>query len=179
MRSMPEPLPCRSVAEAHLYLDLIGAERAGRAQRLEARGDDLVSVYTVTLDGRRREIAFLSPEDPLGVRGFGGAEASEIIDPAQWILHADRLAASVPGDPSQVQPAGHAEVARRLEEAARCLDEVQKFLPKGQEAMPAEVFGTPVGKVTYLRDPGRFRRSRLEAVARTYREIAQRFAGAS
>jgi len=175
---MPDPLPCRSVAEAHLYLDLLGAPREDRDHRLEAWGDDLVSVYTVSMDDERYEVGFLSPEDPLGVIGFGGDEPSEIIDPGQWILHAGRLAASVPADPAQVEPARRPAVAQRLEEAARCLDEAAKFIPPGEDKMPPGAFWTPVGNLAYTREPGRFRRSRLEAVAATYREIAGRFTGA-
>ena len=87
---MNDVRPCRSVAEAHLFLDLLGAPRESRQQRLVAEGNDLVSVYTVLVDGQEAEFRFLVPDDPLGSDDFGGPEPSKLIDPGQWLLHADR-----------------------------------------------------------------------------------------
>jgi hypothetical protein len=41
--------------------------------------------------------------------------------------------------------------------------------------MPTDAFWTPIGKITYLKEVGRFRRLRLEAMAGVYRDVARRF----
>jgi hypothetical protein len=171
---MINPLPCRSVAEAHLFLDLIGCDPKERHHRLEDWDDKLVAVYLCVLDGEPRTFWFESPENPL-IEGFGGDEPSQIIDPGQFLLHANRLAKSVPGDPSDLDSSAHSIAAQRLDEAADSIDEVIKFIPEGEHKVPEDAFFTPLGKVTYMQEPGRFRRSRLEAVAQTYRSIANRF----
>jgi hypothetical protein len=150
--------------------------REGRSQRLESWGDELVSIYTGVVDGREVEIPFVAPEEPL-VEGFGGEEPSELLDPAQWLLHADRMAASVPSSPEGLEPDAVAEAARRLERAAACLEEVIKFVPDGERQIPLEAMWTPIGKVTWMKEPGRFGSARLQAVADTYRKIAGQFSG--
>ncbi|MBW1881083.1 MAG: hypothetical protein JRJ84_22245 [Deltaproteobacteria bacterium] len=171
---MAHPLPCRSVAEAHMFLDLIGCDRRERHHRLEDWDDTLISVYVCMLDGEPRTFWFESPENPL-IEGFGGDEPSQIIDPGQFILRADRLSKSVPSNPGDLDPSAHSVAAQRLDEAADCIDEVIKFIPEGEHQVPQEAFFTPIGKVSYMEEPGRFRRARLEAVGQTYREIAARF----
>jgi hypothetical protein len=171
---MAHPLPCRSVAEAHLFLDIIGCDPRQRDHRLEDWDDKLVSVYVCMLEGEPRTFWFESPENPL-IEGFGGDEPSQIIDPGQFLLHADRLSKSVPAGPSDLDPSVHEVAARRLDEAADCIDEVIKFIPEGEHQVPEEAFFSPLGKVAYYQEPGRFRRARLEAVAQTYRDIALRF----
>jgi len=168
---MPDVLPCRSVAEAHLFLDLAGADPNGRDHRLEADGDDLIAVYEVRVKGSPRTYRFHSPENPLA-KGFGGAEPSEIIDAGQFLMHADRLAKSVSAEPA---PEYRATAAARLERAAAALDEVMKFIPDGEDRVPADALWNPMSKVVYASEPGRFRRARLEAVAETYRGIAAQF----
>lgn len=173
---MKTPLPCRSVAEAHLFLDLVGCDRTERHHRLEDWDDKLIAAYACILDGEPRTFWFESPENPL-IEGFGGPEPSQIIDPGQFLLHADRLSKSIPSaDPSDLDPSVHALAAQRLDEAADAVEEVIKFIPEGEHQVPEDAFFTPLGKVTYLQEPGRFRRARLEAVAQTYRSIARRFA---
>lgn len=170
---MADVLPCRSVAEAHLFMDLAGAEPLGRDHRLEADGDDLVAVYEVRVDGEPRTYRFRAPDNAL-IEGFGGAEPSVLIDAGQFLMHADRLSKSVPAEPA---PEHRIAAASRLERAAHAIDEVVKFIPGGEHRVPGEAFWSPTGLLVREREPGRFRRARLEAVAATYRAIAARFRG--
>lgn len=170
----PTVLPARSVDEIHLYLDLQGCDREGREHRLEDRDGDLVAVYACTRDGEPVSYAFQVPDTPPAPGQFGVDQPSRLVDAGQFLLRADRLAATVPADASEREPALRAAAARRLETAARCLDEVLAFYPEGDEEPPPDAFWTPIGKLARDREPGRFRRSRLQAVAGTYRRIAAR-----
>ncbi len=129
------------------------------------------------MNGQPREIALIAPADPLGVRGFGGDTPSALIDPGQWLQHADRLASSVPGDADRLAPPERARAAKRLDEAADSVDEALKFIPPRADRVPPSAFFTPIGRVEHAREPGRFRADRLRAVSAAYRLFATRLRG--
>jgi len=96
---------------------------------------------------------------------FGGPEPSELLDAGQWLDVADRAAAEVPTDP--------AEASRVLAVARAAVDEVVKFVPAGQDAVPEDAFWTPEGQAVRDADAGRFRLDRLLAVRDRYDDLVR------
>lgn len=165
----------RSVAEAHLFMDLRGAEPGPRNHSLIARGDDLVATYRANVDGVEQRFEFDIP-DPMPRGGmFGGPEPSRIIGPAEFLAHADAIASTVPGSPAGLSPAQKNEAARRLNVALACLDEVMKFIPPGQDSVPEGAFVSDADRALRAKEPGRYSRVRLLAVAGAYRGLVQQF----
>lgn len=58
-----------------------------------------------------------------------------------------------------------------------CGEEVLKFLPPGADHVPGEALFSATGKALYQAEPGRFRKARLEAVLRAYRDAEGPLAG--
>jgi len=173
---MSEVLPCRTVAEAHLYLDLAGWPRPGRTHRLEERGGRWLAIYEAVVDGHVHKLVFEAPND-VSAHGdaLGGSTPSRLIDPGQFVAHAARLAASLPLDPEDVDPSWRAAGTSRLSLAAKCVDEALKFVPAAWDRVPPEAFFTAEGRAVAAAEPGRFERDRLQAVAEAYRDVARRW----
>jgi hypothetical protein len=93
---------------------------------------------------------------------FGGPEPSELLDPGEWLVVADLAANRAPA-------ADQADFAL----AAAAIDEVLKFIPDGADEVPEAALRGGTGREAYAREPGRFRRRRLEAVAAAYRDLAE------
>lgn len=167
---MPPPL-ARTNAEAHLYLerrpcDSCGEQGfSGRSAVVMINGE-MCSQYTGACGrcGEQRAFTFRLPEDvrlPLERDiVFGGPEPSELLDPGEWLAVAD------------VASSRQATDGEDLMLAAAAVDEVLKFVPAGAEEVPPETLRTEDGREVYEREPGRFRKARLEAVAATYRRLA-------
>lgn len=145
-----DPLAARTIAEAHLYLDLRGAERAGRTSSLGQRDDALVTTYVARCNGVRTEFSFVVSVPEARSGGFGDEEPSTIIGAEEFLAWSDRLAKTVPDDLGAVPVEARREVRRRLATAADCVVEAAKFMPPGAE------------------------RTRLEARARVYRTMRER-----
>ena len=165
-------LVARSVAEAHLYLDLRGADRAGRTARLEARGDDLVSVYEADCGGVRKRFEFSIPVPEARDGTYGDAEPSSILGPGELVGWSDHVARTVPADAAGLPPADRAESRRRLRIAADCVEEAVKFIPADADSVPSEAFRSEYDRAVLAAEPGRFTRARLAAIAATYRRMA-------
>jgi len=174
----------RTSAEAHLYMDLhpcpCGEADFPRQHAVVAAGDDLASRYTGACPrcGAAREFLFRLPEQVLVPRAgevvYGGPEPSELFDPGEWLRIADAYATRVPASLAGL-PAGRADRARRdLACAAAAVDEAMKFIPEGADAVPSSAFASERGSAVYATEPGRFRRSRLHAVADAYRSLLAR-----
>ena len=174
----------RTNAEAHLYMDLhpcaCGEIRFPRTSSVITTPDgDLASRYTGTCpkDGAEREFVFRLPErvtppPPDGAVEYGGSQPSELIDPGEWLAVADAYARSVPADTATLAADGLVTARSMLVHAAAAVDEVLKFIPADADQVPADAFVTDRGRAAYTKEPGRFRRPRLEAVRDTYRSIA-------
>ena len=174
----------RTNAEAHLFMDLhpceCGEVRFPRSSSvIETDDGDLASHYTGTCrkDGRPREFTFRLPQQILPPPGdgsvrYGGAEASELLDPGEWLGVADAYARNVPADTAALDADGLARAKAMLNRAAAAIDEVLKFIPAGADRVPEQAFGTDRGRAAYAQEPGRFRSVRLEAVRSTYVNIA-------
>lgn len=163
-----EILKGRSVAENHLYLDIAGCEPGRRGHRLETHQGELVSVYTCRCNGSERTFYFQVNDDPLAEE----PGPSRILGPGQFLLHAERLARGIPASPDGLDASQLAEGHRRIQTAATCLRDVLAFIPPDEDCVPASAFRSIAGKEAYLAEAGRFRRFRIEAVARAYERIA-------
>ncbi len=174
----------RTNEEAHLYMDLHPCE-CGEIQFprsssvVETAEGGLASRYTGTCpqDGARREFTFRLPQRLAappgdGAVSYGGAEPSELIDPGEWLSIADAYARNVPADTVSLAAEGLAQARSMLSRAVAAIDEVLKFIPAGDDRVPERAFVTDRGRAAYAKEPGRFRRPRLEAVRSTYANIA-------
>ena len=173
-------LLARSSPECHLYIALhpcdCGETEGPTKHRLESRGEDLVAVY----DGpcprcavpRRFEFA-LDPEIAPGGK-FGGAKASQIIDAGQFLAVADAAARQVPASTSGMDDRERQRARSQMSRAIAALEEVLKFIPEGADSIPGEALFSVAGQALYRSEPGRFRRSRLEAVLRVYLDAASK-----
>jgi hypothetical protein len=174
----------RTNEEAHLYMDLhpcgCGELRFPRSSSvIETPDGDLASHYTGTCpqDGAHREFTFRLPKQITmpprdGSVSYGGTEPSELIDPGEWLSVADAYARNVPADTASLAADGLAQARSMLTRAVAAIDEVLKFIPDGDDRVPEAAFATDRGRAAYAKEPGRFRRPRLEAVRTTYANIA-------
>lgn len=141
---------------------------------LEQSGDALVARYEGVCPGCGVQRSFefaLESELPPAPPAYGGDRPSQIIDPGQFLHVAQRLASAVPADPADLDDEEDPEDARDLlAMAVAALEEVLKFVPDGADRVPEEAFTAPEGWMIYHREPGRFRRERLESVLGAYRE---------
>ena len=165
---LQQVLPCRSVAEAHLAMDLQGAG-ADRKHLLVADGDDLVAYYETD----KGTFKFRSPPNPL-IEGYGGTEASLIVCPGQWLRLAEVLAQQVPAAPRDDEEERQRGL-RRISLAIAFIDETLKFLGAHEGPLTFADFFSREGREMVLEQPGRFRRSRLLAVRGAYQEVADRY----
>lgn len=168
-------LVARSVAEAHLYLDLRGAERSGRTARLEERGDDLISVYEADCAGVRKQFEFEIPTPDARSGGYGDEEPSRLIGPGEFMGWSDHVANTVPSASAGLTAADRAEALRRLRVAAECVDEVLKFIEAGSDRVPDDAFRSAYDQAVRDGEPGRFKRARLTAIAESYRRTAAEY----
>lgn len=175
---MPSLPLARTNAEAHLYMDLRPCDAcghrgfAGHSAMVFVDGE-LCSNYNGSCPrcGLDRAFTFRLPEEirlPLERDVvFGDDEPSELLDAGEWLTVADLAAGRPDADDED------------LALAASAIDEVLKFIPEGAEAVPPESLRTEDGREVYEREPGRFRRNRLEAVATTYRRLVAELRGES
>lgn len=170
-------LNARSVAEAHLYMDMLGCPPGRRNHRLVDIGGHLVSQYSCPTDYSSEEqtFRFLVASNDLDLEGFGTEKPSTILDPAAFLRHADVLARSVPGSPKGLTAQQTKAGVYRLTRAAECVDEVMKFIHTTSDELHDSAFITKESKRYWSIDPRRFHRLRLQAVANTYRKIAATF----
>ncbi|MEO3744023.1 hypothetical protein [Plantactinospora sp. B5E13] len=178
----------RTSAEAYLYMELHPCDVCGEADfepdnAVVSAEEDLASRYTGACPscGTEREFMFRIPQQPSlpdpEEPQFGADRPSELLDPGEWLWVADLIARSVPADPAGLSVQQRRDARVDLRGAAAAVGEVLKFVPPGAEAVPPEAFRTDRGREVYQAEPGRFRTARLQVVARTYRELAERFPG--
>ncbi|MFI7130810.1 hypothetical protein ACIBQ1_34325 [Nonomuraea sp. NPDC050153] len=103
---------------------------------------------------------------PSGWPTFGGSEPSQLLDAGEWMWLADFTAGRVPEDPVNAR--------RTLSMARAAVEEVLKFIPEGQDDVPADAFWSARGQEVRDAEPPRFRRDRLLVVRDTYRDLADR-----
>ncbi|MEU9310146.1 hypothetical protein [Streptomyces sp. NPDC048256] len=171
-------LRARSSLEAHLYMDLhpceCGSSDFVRRHRLEQRGDGILAVYEgpCTQCGRNRNFAFLMADEiPPPPPAFGGPEPSEIIDPGEFAEVASDVSRRAGLEILNTPESEHHRHRGAMAYAVAAIEEVLKFIPPGQDAVPASAFTSEVGKARYERDRGKFDRDILEIELRLTRQI--------
>jgi hypothetical protein len=165
----------RTRDEAHLYFDLHPCTECGSIDvtwehAVVSADGELASEYYGTCPGcgTERDFVFGLPAREYVTAefpNFGGPEPSQLLDAGEWMWVADLTAGNVPtNDRDQERQA--------LTIAMRAVAEVIKFIPPGEEDVPAEAFWTERGQQMYGAEPGRFSRGRLEVVQDTYQRLA-------
>jgi hypothetical protein len=176
-------LVARSAPECRLYISLhpCSCDETTLPVRhtLRSAGDDLLAVYQGDCPrcGLPRQFTFvLDAAVPPPPPAFGGATPSRIICPGQFAIAADDAARATPLSAAGLTPTQREYGRDALAYALAAQAEVLKFVPDGQDAVPAAAFTSPEGQALYAAEPGRFRRSRLSAVADAYRDALAEYA---
>ncbi|MFE1286594.1 hypothetical protein [Streptomyces sp. NPDC058751] len=172
-------LIARSTQEAHLYMDLhacaCGAEGFESEHRLDERDGVLVAVYEGVCPrcGRARSFEFrLIDELPPAPPAFGGPEPSRIIDPGEFLWVSDQVATDSGLRLLRTPPAERHAQREGSAFALAAVEEVLKFLPRGVDSVPGELFTSERGRAEHDRAPHRFERAALlENVARKRRVL--------
>jgi hypothetical protein len=177
----------RTNAEAHIYMELHPCDNCGEGAfapdsvLVEVDGD-LASRYAGPCPrcGIQREFLFRIPDEVIfpdeDRPTFGDESPSELVDAGQWLWLADLMAKGVPAEPTEHMTGQQRRQARHdLLTAAAAVDQVILFVPAGGETVPQSAVWTETGHKVYIEEPGRFHRRRLSVVARTYRDLAERF----
>lgn len=160
-------LRARSVEEAHLYMDLRGAEPGTRGHALVERGGRLISTYRCRCGQVDRSFEFEIPT-PFAKNGLYGDDApSTIIGPGEFAAHSEKLAKSVPRLDTLDEP--HKGAAReRLKAAIECLREVLKFIPPGQRRVPPEAFLSDEDRALFPASSYRYEGELIEVAIQSY-----------
>jgi hypothetical protein len=171
-------LIARSSQEAHLYMDLhpcvCGETDFERQHRLENHDGNSVSVYEGTCPqcSRIRTFEFrMSTEHPPAPPAFGGAEPSRIIDPGEFLWMGDRISTQAAHRLLNTPHSEHRDVRPAVAYGLALFEEVAKFLPKGEDRIPEELFTSERGQATYERDPSRFTRIEINDFLERKRQI--------
>ena len=168
-------MDARSPLECHLYIDLNPCLCGGRVEQTDHRltmiNDRLCAKYAARCSACASEIEYLFAlsDDIVPPECFGGSTPSTIIDAGQYMATSELAARQVSMPLTTEEARGRARYW--LGRAVACIDEVMKWIPDGAEEVPEAAFFTPVGRQNRDREPGRFRRIRLAAVHRAYRQI--------
>lgn len=171
-------LTARSSSEAHLFMDLhpcaCGSGDFERRHRLEQHGDDLVAVYEGACRqcGTTRRFAFrMAEEIPPPPPAFGGARPSEIIDPGEFLDVAFRTSETTGVRLLNTPESEHHRYRDSVAYALAAYEEVLKFVPPGQDVVPADAFTSEVGRARHRQEPGNFRRAVLELNIKNTRAV--------
>jgi hypothetical protein len=177
-----DELRARSADECRLYIELhphdCGESSFPTGSRLEKTDRGLIAIYETECPrchkSRRLEFV-LDPELPPPSPAYGGPNPSSIIDPGEFMYAAEDAAKRVPHSLEGLDD-DRARVAReKLAIAIAAMEEIFKFIPPGKSAPPATAFVSQIGTEVFSKEPGRFERSRLEAVLDTYRQGLEDF----
>lgn len=176
-------LVARSSPECRLYIELhpctCGETSLEVRDRLVSLDAGLGAVYEGPCPrcGAQRRFEFLlDPEIPPGDK-FGGTKPSELIDAGQYLIVADDAARRVPADPTELDEDERRIASWWMNRAVNALEEVSKAIPPGADAVPHIAMFSDAGKAVYSREPGRFRKLRIEAVLDAYREVLRAVRG--
>ncbi|WP_327316685.1 hypothetical protein [Streptomyces sp. NBC_01235] len=171
-------LTARSAFEAHLYMDLhpceCGSGDFDRQHRLEQHGDDIVAVYEGPCRqcGTTRRFVFrMAEEIPPPPPAFGGREPSQIIDPWEFAEVGFRISESTGIKLLNTPKSEHGKLRDAVAYTVAAFEEIPKFIPPGQDAVPASAFTSEAGKAGYRRDPGNFDRDILEMNIKNARAV--------
>lgn len=99
---------------------------------------------------------------------FGRDNPSELLDPGVWLWYADVCIRQVPSETADLDERSLRAGRHALATALAATDEALKFIPAHADRVPLSAFTSADGLAMHEREPGRFTRSRLEAVRATY-----------
>ena len=173
-------LIARSAIECHLYIELhpcsCGELLEPDRHRLQSRESDLVAVYSTRCRRCRttRHFEFVLDDEIVPLSKFGGSKPSQIIDAGEFLAVADSAARQVPADGSSLDAGARATARALMDRAVAAIEEVLKFIPPDEESVSPEALSSTRGAAMYREEPGRFRRSRLQAVLRAYQDAASK-----
>jgi hypothetical protein len=168
---MHAPL-ARTDQEAEIYIEMTPCHRCGGHgftgdSTVINLGDDLGTRWTGTCTrcGTAREFVFRLPQEvTVGSNApydFGDDGPSELLDPGQWMSVADLASRRAPA-PSRDD----------LLLAVAALGEVTRFIPDGDDEVPAVAFRTDDGRAAHRQWPARFTRRWIEDAMRALRRDA-------
>ena len=154
----------RTLGELVLYLRVRGAILLA-ARHSRERGRAVVRVR-VRHDGEEQVWPFqlVDPNDE-DLLNLGGAAPSALLDPADLVLFAARVERELPQTLDGLGKPLLRRHLRDLELAAEAVDEANKFVPRRAAAIPREAFTTAAARWLYDREPERFSRAALLALA--------------
>src|SRR5262249_52377583 len=159
-----------------LYMELhpcrCGETRGPQRHALVSRGDDLVAAYedACARCGRTRRFDFVLDPELVPADQFGGSRPSTIVDAGQYLPAADAAAQQVPGNAKRLAGEDRQRASWFMTRAVNAMGEVLKFIPPGADQVPPAAFFTEHGRAICAREPGRFRKVRLEAVLGAYQQ---------
>jgi hypothetical protein len=167
---------CRSPAEAEAYIELHPCECGETGFQwsyAEGPGEDgYQGVHSGPCDGcgRLRTFRFLVPEQLVMLPGYSwsdGTRPSELLDAGEWIAVADASVAEA----WEAEDDGDLELrAYHFASAAAAIDEVLLLGPADVTHVPTDAVRSELGRKAVEREPDQFRRLRLIARRRGYRE---------
>ncbi|MBB2742524.1 UNVERIFIED_ORG: hypothetical protein FHR35_002346 [Microbispora rosea subsp. rosea] len=151
----------RTLAEARLYLALTVDEAAREEPPVEGP-----EAWTVRSGGVELLVPYASEAEARDEGERFGVGLSELIDPGQWRLAGAGYARrALADDLEYTEEPGDERLFQRVVsgwEAARdALGEALKFIPPGEDEVPAEAFWTEAGLAAREAEPDCFLRERL------------------
>jgi hypothetical protein len=163
------PLPyARSIAEEHMYMQLHPCEcgetaATGRRHATIQAEQGLASEHAFGCAGcgqQRRFVFRLPGLAPRHADRYGGPEPSQIIDAGEWRL----VSLAYLGERERIRHQPD-QLRAVLEEVLAACQEMLKFIPPGESAIPGTAFFTDRGlRARASEQAGAFTRSYLEAM---------------
>jgi hypothetical protein len=166
-------LVARSLVEAHFYLDARGFERQERYQWREARGEEILWTFLVKGPGGQQERLEFSVlvDTPAAQDGYFGPGPSPLLGPVELLQRAGAMSRASSGTPLGLPPEELAQATSAAEMAYILVMEALRHY--GNEDMPpAASLKTDEERQALAREPERFRRARVEELARSCWHIA-------
>lgn len=151
----------RTVAEARLYLALTVDDAGQEEPPVEGPEG-----WTVRSGGVEVFVPYASEAEARHEGERFGVGRSELLDPGQWRLAGAGYARRALADDFEyTEEPGDENLFRRVvsgwETARDAVGEVLKFVPPGEDEVPAEAFWTEEGRAAREAEPDSFRRARL------------------
>lgn len=162
-------LVARTIAELMLYTELHPCAHCDTTEssplELEPSSPDTrVYVGVCGNCGRSRRYEFrTSPDWDTTSTALGTATPSTIIGPGEFMALADEAEATVAGAPEALDVTAYFDSYGKLWRARRYLQEVEKFIPAGEQTVPFAAFMTDAGRRLQSVDPERFTRAAMRA----------------
>lgn len=183
-----ELLLARTNKEAHVHMDLNPCRCGDPTRPTDSAVFNLDGVLASRYAGvcptcgTPREFFFRLPAEIVPIEPgqvvFGDGSPSELLDPGEWLLVADRYAGAVPAAPARLDARAARQAQRSIAHAEAAMGEVLAFIPQDADTVPIDAFRTERGRQVWAAEPGRFSRRRLDAVRGAYREMLDELADA-